>query len=111
MFAGNVIRVNTEEELQGLITLANTLYLYSMWLVPVHLRAAVQQVVDQASMCVGNWVVSTSVQDAEQLVQPCVQGILRIGSPVEYLLESKFAHLNLPDGAAKHLLNIANKGL
>ena len=68
MFAGNVIRVNTEDELQGLITLANTLYLYSMWLVPEHLRNAVQQVVDQASMCVGNWVMSTSVQDAEQLV-------------------------------------------
>ena len=111
MFAGNVIRVNTEDELQGLITLANTLYLYSVWLVPEHLRDAVKQVVDQTSTCVGNWVMSTSVQDAEQLVQVCVQGILRIGSPVEYLLESKFAHLNLPDGAAKHLLNIADKGL
>ena len=111
MFAGNVIRVNTEDELQGLITLAKTLYLYSVWLVPEHLRAAVQRTVDQAPMCVGNWVVSTSVQDAEQLVQPCVQGILRIGLPIEYLLESKFAHLNLPDGAAKHLLNIADKRL
>ena len=30
---------------------------------------------------------------------------------MEYLLESKFAHLKLPDGAAKHLLNIANKGM
>ena len=111
VFAGNVICVNTEDELQGLITLANTLYLYSMWLVPEHLRAAVQQIVDQASMCVGNWVVSTSMQHAEQLVQPCVHGILQIGLPVEYLLESKFAHLNLPDGAAKHLLNVADKGL
>ena len=55
--------------------------------------------------------MSTSVQDAEQLVQPCVQGILQIGSPVEYSLESKFAHLNLPDGAAKHLLNIDDKDL
>ena len=36
---------------------------------------------------------------------------MRIGLPIEYLLESKFAHLNLPDGAAKHLLNIADKGL
>ena len=68
MFAGNVIRVNTKEELQGLITLANTLYLYSVWLVPERLRAAVQQKVEQASTCVGNWVMSTSVQDAEQLV-------------------------------------------
>ena len=42
MFAGNVIRVNTEDELQGLITLANTLYLYSVWLVPERLRAAVK---------------------------------------------------------------------
>ena len=62
-------------------------------------------------MCVDNWVVSTSVHNAEQLVQTCVQGILRLGSPIEYLLESKFAHLNLPDGTAKHLLNIADKGL
>ena len=31
--------------------------------------------------------------------------------PVEYLLESKFANLNLPDGTAKHLLNITDKGL
>ena len=111
MFAGNVIRVNTEDELQGLITLANTLYLYSMRLVPEHLHAAMQQVVDQASMCVGNWVVSTSVQDEEQLVQPFVQGILQIRLPVEYLLESKFAHLNLLDGAANHLMNFADKGL
>ena len=64
MFAGNVIRVNTEDELQGLITLANTLYLYSMWLVPEYLRAAMQRLVNQASTCVGNWVVPTSVQDA-----------------------------------------------
>ena len=46
MFAGNVIRVNTEDELQGLITLANTLYLYSVWLVPERLRTAVKQTVD-----------------------------------------------------------------
>lgn len=72
MFAGNVIRINTEDELQGLITLANTLYLYSMWLVPERLRATVKQTVDRASTFVGNWVVSTSTQDAEQLVQPCV---------------------------------------
>ena len=65
MFAGNVIRVNTEDELQGLITLANTLYLYSVWLVPEHLRDAMQQVVDQTLTCVGNWLMSTSVQDAE----------------------------------------------
>ena len=68
MFAGNVIRINTEDELQGLITLANTLYLCSVWLVPEDLRDAVQQIVDQALMCVGKWVTSTSVQDTEQLV-------------------------------------------
>ena len=61
MFAGNAISVSTEEELQGLITLANTLYLYNVWLVPAHLRPAVQRVVEQAEVCVGNWVVSTSV--------------------------------------------------
>ena len=72
MFAGNVIRVNTEDEVQGLITLAHTLYLYSVWLVPERLHAAVKQTVDRASTCVGNWVVSTSTQDAKQLVQPCV---------------------------------------
>lgn len=56
-------------------------------------------------------MVSTSVQDAETLVQPCIKAILRIGSPIEYLLESKFAHLGLPDGAAKHLLNIEDEKL
>ena len=71
MFTANVIHVNTKEKLQGLITLANTLYLYSMWLVPAYLHADVQQIVDQASKCVGNWVVSTSVQDAEQHRAQC----------------------------------------
>ena len=41
MLAGNVISINTEDELQGLITLVNTLYLYSVWLVPDKLVAAV----------------------------------------------------------------------
>ena len=32
--------------------------------------------------------------------------VLCIGSPIEYVLESKYANLGLPDGAAKHLLII-----
>ena len=44
-------------------------------------------------------------------MQPSIQAILRIGSPIEFLLESKFAHLDLPDGAAKHLLAIVDEGL
>ena len=41
MFAGKVLNVNTEDELQVLITLPNTLYLYSVWLIAEHLLAVV----------------------------------------------------------------------
>ena len=32
--------------------------------------------------------------------------MLHIGSPIEYLLESEYVKLGLPNGAAKHLLEI-----
>ena len=39
MLAGNIISVNNKNKLQGLITIENTLYLYSVWLISEHLVA------------------------------------------------------------------------
>ena len=101
----NIISVKTEDELQGLITFANILYLYCMWLVPEHLITVVYHRVEHADKCVGNIIMHATTQNADAMILLKINKTLCIGSPIEYLLELKYDNLGFTDGA-KHLLNI-----
>ena len=83
----------------------NTLWCYNVFLAPAELVANVQAVVAAHKLCVASKVVEQTAEEAAAvMLNVVVENILRVGSPIEYLLDLHAARQGLPDGAGKHLL-------
>ena len=82
---------------------------FNVWIAPAKLVKQVQALVTSAANCLANAVVDMDESwRADDLLSGPTKDVLRIGSPNEYLLELCCEYEGLPDGAAKHLLGIAN---
>ena len=66
----------------------NTLWCYNVFVAPAELVAKVQAVVDAYKLCVASKVVEQTAEEAAAVVlSTVVENILRVGSPIEYLLD------------------------
>ena len=105
MLAGNVVPVTSIKSLSELLAVPNTLWCYNVFVVPAELVAKVQVIVAAHELCVASRVIEqTAEETAAVLLNTVVENILRVGSPIEYLLDLRAAGQGLPNGAGKHLL-------
>lgn len=80
------MHVDTQDALEGLITLPDSLFLYNVWIVPRALLDTVQSRLEHAENCLGNIVVAKERSEAhEVMVSKLTATILKVGSPVEYI--------------------------
>ena len=88
MLAGNVVPVTSMKSLSELLAVPNTLWCYNVFVAPAGLVAKVQAVVDAHKLCVASKVVEQAAEEAAAVVlNAVVENILRVGSPIEYLLD------------------------
>ena len=65
----------------------------------------VKDMVAAHHLCCANMVVEESEEEtAAVTLNAVIESILRVGSPIEYLLDLHATGQGLPDGAGKHLL-------
>ena len=83
----------------------NTLCCYTVFVAPAELVTKVQAVVATHELYMASRVVEQTEEEAAAVVlNAVVENILRVGSPIEYLLYLHAAGYGLPDGVGKHLL-------
>ena len=88
MLAGNVVPVTSMKSLSELLAVPNTLWCSNVFVAPAELFAKVQAVVAANKLCVANKVVEQTAEEAAAVVlNAVVENILRVGSPIEYLLD------------------------
>ena len=88
MLAGNVVPVASMKSLSELLAVPNTLWYYNVFGAPAELVAKVQAVVAAHKLCVASKVVEQTAEEAAAVVlNAVVENILRVGSPIEYLLD------------------------
>ena len=88
MLAGNVVHVTSMKSLSELLAVPNTLWCYNVFVAPAELVAKVQAVVAAHKLCVASKVVEQTAEEAAAVVlNTVVENILRVGSPIEYLLD------------------------
>ena len=88
MLAGNVVHVTSMKSLSELLAVPNTLWCYNVFVAPAGLVAKVQAVVATHKLCVASKVVEQTAEEAAAVVlNAVVENILRVGSPIEYLLD------------------------
>ena len=88
MLAGNVVPVASMKSLSELLAVPNTLWCYNVFVAPAELFAKVQAVVAAHELCVASRVVEQTAEEVAAVVlNAVVENILRVGSPIEYLLD------------------------
>ena len=76
------------KSLSELLAVPNTLWCYNVFVVPAGLVTKVQAVVATHELCVARRVLEQTAEDAAAVVlNAVVENILRVGSPIEYLLD------------------------
>ena len=76
------------KSLSKLLAVPNTLWCYNVFVVPVELIAKVQAIVAAHELCMASIVVEQTAEEAAAVVlNAVVENILRVGSPIEYLLD------------------------
>ena len=76
------------KSLSELLAVPNTLWCYNVFVAPAELVTKVQAVVAAHKLCVANKVVEQTAEEAAAVVlNAVVENILRVGSPIEYLLD------------------------
>ena len=76
------------KSLSELLAVPNTLWCYNVFVAPVELVTKVQAVVAAHELCLASRVVKQTAEEAVAVVlNAVVENILRIGSPIEYLLD------------------------
>ena len=91
--------------MEELITLPKTLLYYNVFVVPLSLVERIRLIIRESSNYGANVVVSTEEAElADSMLSGVIDEVLRVGSPVEFILTLHSKALGLPDGAAKHLL-------
>ena len=66
----------------------NTLWYYTAFVAPAELVAKVQAVVAAHELCMSSRVVEQTTEEAAAVIlNAVVESILRVGSPIEYLLD------------------------
>ena len=76
------------KSLSELLAVPNTLWCYNVFVLPAELVAKVQEVVAAHKLCVASKVVEQTAEEAAAVVlNAVVENILRVGSPIEYLLD------------------------
>ena len=88
MLSGNVIPVTSVKLLSELLAVPNTLWCYTVFVAPAELVAKVQAIVAAHKLCMASRVVEQTAEEAMAVVlNAVVENILRVGSPIEYLLD------------------------
>ena len=76
------------KSLSELLAVPNTLWCYNVFVAPAELVVKVQVVVAAHKLCVASKVVEQTAEEAAAVVlNAVVENILRVGSPIEYLLD------------------------
>ena len=76
------------KSLSELLAVPNTLWCYNVFVAPVELVAKVQAVVAAHELCVASTVIEQTAEEAAAVVlNAVVENILRVCSPIEYLLD------------------------
>ena len=76
------------KSLSELLAVPNTLWYYNVFVAPAGVVAKVQAVVATHKLCVASKVVEQTAEEAAAVVlNAVVENILRVGSPIEYLLD------------------------
>ena len=74
--------------LSELLAVPNTWWYYNVFVAPVELIAKVQAIVATHELCVASRVMEQTAEEAAAVVlNAVVENILRVGSPIEYLLD------------------------
>ena len=88
MSAGNVVPVASVTLLSELLAVPNILWCYTVFVAPAELVAKVQAVVATHELCMASRVVEQAAEEAAAVIlNAVVENILRVGSPIEYLLD------------------------
>ena len=88
MLAGNVVPVASMKSLSELLAVTNTLSCYNVFVEPAELVTKVQAVVAAHELCVASRVMEQTAEEAAAvMLNAVVENILRVGSPIEYLLD------------------------
>ena len=76
------------KSLSELLAVPNTLWCCTVFVAPVELVTKVQAIVAEHELCVASRVVEQTAEEAAALVlNAVVENILRVGSPIENLLD------------------------
>ena len=74
--------------LSELLAVPNTLWCYAVFVAPAELVTKMQAVVATHKLCVASKVMEQTAEEAAAVVlNAVVENILRVGSPIEYLLD------------------------
>ena len=76
------------KSLSELLAVPNTLWCYNVFVAPAELVAKAQAIVAANELCVASNIVEQTAEEAVAVVfNAVVENILRVGSPIEYLLD------------------------